>query len=53
MSKKPKMLHFHVFGCRAYMFFSSKVCANKLVPHSELIIFIGYENNGYCFICYI
>ena len=35
------------------MFLSSEVHANKLVPHSELIIFIRYENNKYCFICYI
>jgi len=35
------------------MFLSSEVHANKLVPHSELIIFIGYENNKYCFICHI
>ena len=34
------------------MFLSSEVHANKLVPHSELIIFIRYENNKYCFICY-
>ena len=52
MSKKPKMLYFYVFGCRAYMFFSSKFCANKLVPHSELMIFIRYEGNGYYFICH-
>jgi len=29
------------------------VCANKLIPYSELIIFIGYEDNGYCFIHHI
>ena len=22
------------------------------MPHSELMIFIGYEDNGYCVICY-
>ena len=35
------------------MFLSSKVCANKLVLHSKLMIFIGYEDNGYCFIYHI
>jgi len=31
------------------MFLPTEICANKLVPHSELMIFIGYENNGYHF----
>ena len=35
------------------MFLSKEFCANKLVLHSELIIFIGYKDNSYCFICYI
>jgi len=35
------------------VFLSNKVCANKLVPYSELIIFIRYNENGYCFICHI
>ena len=35
------------------MFLSSEVCANKLALHSELMIFIGYKDNGYHFICYI
>jgi len=35
------------------MFLSSEVCANKLILHSELMIFIGYEDNGYCFIYHI
>ena len=26
---------------------------NKLVLCSELMIFIGYKNNSYCFMCYI
>ena len=47
------MSHFCIFGCRAYMFLLSKVHANKLVPYSKLIIFIGYEDNGYCFIYHI
>ena len=47
------MLHSCVFGCRAYVFLSSKVYANKLPPYSEFMIFIKYENNGYCFICHI
>ena len=35
------------------MFLFSEVCANKLVPNSELIIFIGYEDNSYWFMYYI
>ena len=46
------MLYFHVFGCRAYVFLPSEVHANKLILHSELIIFIGYEDNGYRFMCH-
>jgi len=34
------------------MYFSSEVYNNKLVLHSELMIFIRYENNDYHFICY-
>ena len=45
--------HFYVFGCEAYVFLPNEVCTNKLVPCSELIIFIGYKDNGYCFICHI
>jgi len=47
------MLHFCIFGYNTYIFFSSKVYANKLVLYSELMIFIGYKNNDYYFICYI
>ena len=46
-------MHFCIFGYRAYVFLSSEVCANKLALHSELMIFIGYKDNGYHFICYI
>jgi len=35
------------------MFLPSEVCANKLVLHSKLMIFIRYKNNGYCFIYHI
>ena len=35
------------------MFLPNKVCTNKLVLRSQLLIFIGYENNSYCFMCYI
>ena len=31
------------------MFLPTEICANKLVPHSELMIFIRYEDNEYCF----
>jgi len=52
LDNKPKTFHFNVFGYKAYVFLPSEVHANKLVPCSELMIFIGYENNGYCFICH-
>jgi len=32
-----------VFGCGAYVFLPGEVRANKLVPKSELIIYIRYE----------
>ena len=34
------------------MFFSIEIHANKLASYSELIIFIGYKDNGYCFMYY-
>ena len=30
--------------------YTNEVYANKLTPRSELMIFIGYEDNGYKFI---
>ena len=51
-SWKPKILHLHVFGCRAYVYLPNEVYTNKLTLCSELIIFIGYEDNGYRFICH-
>ena len=53
MSNKPKTLYFCVFGCRAYVFLPTEVYTNKLILHSKLIIFIGYEDNSYCFMYYI
>jgi len=52
LGNKSKTLHFCIFGCGAYVFLPSEVHANKLVPHSELMIFIGYKDNGYHFICH-
>jgi len=49
---KPKISHLCVFGCGAYVYLPNEVRANKLSPHSELMIFIGYENNGYRFMCH-
>ena len=46
-------MHFYIFGCGAYVYLPSEVYANKLVLYSELIIFIRYEDNKYCFICHI
>jgi len=48
--EKPKISHLHVFGCGAYVYLPNEVGANKLTPRSELMIFIGYEDNGYRFI---
>ena len=48
--KKPKISHLCVFGCGAYVYLPNEVCTNKLTLHSELMIFIGYEDNGYRFI---
>lgn len=48
MGNELETLHFHVFGCEAYMFIFNEVCTNKL---ALLIIFIGYEDNS-CFIHY-
>ena len=53
MNNKSKTSHFHIFGCEAYVFLPSEVYANKLLPHSELMIFIRYENNRYYFIYHI
>jgi len=50
IGEKPRISHLRVFGCGAYMYLPSEVCTNKLTSHSELMIFIGYENNGYRFI---
>jgi len=52
LRNKPKTSHFCVFGCEAYIFLSIGIHANKLALHSELMIFIGYKNNKYCFIYY-
>jgi len=51
--EKPKISHLCVFGCEAYVYLPNEVCTNKLTPHSELMIFIGYEDNGYRFIHHI
>jgi len=53
LGNKSKILHFYIFGCGAYIFLPNEVYANKLVLYSELIIFIGYKDNRYCFICHI
>jgi len=46
------MSPYSVFGCGAYMYLPNEVHTNKLILCSELMIFIGYENNGYRFICH-
>jgi len=35
------------------VFLSNKVHTDKLAQHSKLIIFIGYEDNDYHFMCHI
>jgi len=50
LSYKFKISHFYIFGCGVYVFLSSKFC---VIPCSELIIFIGYKDNSYCFMYYI
>ena len=49
-SEKPKISYLRVFGCGAYVYLPSEVRANKLTPRSELMVFIGYEDNSYRFI---
>jgi len=50
IGEKPKISHLRVFGCGAYMYLPNEVHTNKLTLHSELMIFIGYEDNSYRFI---
>jgi len=50
--EKPKISHLCVFGCGAYVYLPNEVRTNKLTPCSELMIFIGYKDNGYRFICH-
>ena len=52
MGNKPKTLHFHVFGCEAYVFLPIEIHANKFALYSELMIFIRYEDNGHFFMCH-
>ena len=49
LENKLKTLHFHVFGCKAYVFLPIEIHADKPTSHSKLMIFIRYEDNGYCF----
>src|SRR6267154_3974877 len=48
--EKPDVSYFRVFGCGAYVYLPEDVRANKLSPHSELMIFIGYDGASYKFI---
>jgi len=50
--EKPKISHLCVFGCGAYVYLPNEVRANKLTSRSELMIFIGYEDNSFRFICH-
>jgi len=50
--EKPKISHLCVFGCGAYVYLPNEVHTNKLTLCSELMIFIGYEDNSYRFICH-
>ena len=48
---KPSVAHFCVLGCGAYVFLPEEVRVNKLVPKSELMMFISYSDGikGYLF----
>ena len=50
--EKPKISHLCVFGCGTYVYLPNEVCTNKLTLCSKLMIFIGYKDNGYRFICH-
>ena len=52
MDNRLKLSHLCVFGWRVYIYLLTEVCANKLAPYSELMIFIRCEDNGYCFMYY-
>ena len=47
----PNVSHLRVFGSAAYVFLPEDVWANKLMPKSELMIFLGYPDGvkGYLF----
>jgi len=45
-----KISYLCVFGYGAYVYLPNEVHANKLTLRSELMIFIGYKDNGYRFI---
>ena len=42
-SQPPDVSHFRVFGCAAYVFIHEDIRANKLMPKSKLMTFIGYS----------
>jgi len=48
----PDVSHLRVFGTAAYVFLPDNIRANKLVPKSELMIFLGYPDSvkGYLFL---
>ena len=52
-NQPPDVSHFCVFGCTAHVFLPEDVRSNKLVPKSELMIFLGYQDSvkGFIFMC--
>ena len=43
---KPDVSYFRTFGCGAYVFIPKGQCKNKQSPHSEAMIFIGYNQGS-------
>ena len=52
MGNEPKSLYFHIFGYEVYIYLSNEIYTNKLVLYSQLMIFIKYKDNRYCFMCH-
>ncbi len=50
---KPDISQLRIFGCGAYVFLPPKICKNKLLPKSELMIYLGVGagNHNHKFMC--
>jgi hypothetical protein len=49
----PDISHLKVFGCSAYVYLPLEMHKDKLIPKSELMIYLGVAEGikVYCFIC--